>query len=262
LDARFDQTSAQVAAIHTDGIDFFASVHSVFADTITLDYPEDRGLPVRVWFDADAPYLWFESMPIEPDDPFEVIRLPLPEAEDQTLIAIPNTAEQETTAFVRIGRIPAPYAITSTPEGLVRLWDLQTGEVISEVELPTVPVFGRINENTGMQLTWRDPLSESLQLLDFATGENREIATIGGDYIQALMLTSAADVILAVHIGEEAIVRAWISESGEVIDLGPYRMCNRVPDMVQLSQDGTTLVIGCDLGLEVWRIGDPNAQNE
>ncbi|MFW5691150.1 MAG: hypothetical protein ACOCXZ_01505 [Chloroflexota bacterium] len=47
---------------------------------------------------------------------------------------------------------------------------------------------------------------------------------------------------------------AWIVETGERIDLGTYRECSRQPDMVRLSTDGTTLVIGCDTGLDVWRV--------
>jgi hypothetical protein len=186
----------------------------------------------------------------------QVVRLSLPEAEDQEVMMIPSAPEADLEAYVRIGRIPAPLAITATSEGLVKLWDLQTGEMIHNVQLNVPPVFGRINETTGKQLAWRDPASNKLNLLDFETGKNQEITDLGGAYIQALMVSASGDVILAVHPGEEAIVAAWLVATRERVDLGTYRACGRVPDMVQLSKDGTTLVIGCDTGLDVWRIGD------
>jgi hypothetical protein len=50
-------------------------------------------------------------------------------------------------------------------------------------------------------------------------------------------------------------VVAWDVKTGERTILGEYRECNRPqPDMTRLSEDGTTLVIGCDTGLDIWRI--------
>jgi hypothetical protein len=224
-------------------------------ETLVAPLPGEVGVPLRVWFDSsDDAVLWMETTtPL--GDAFEVIAVSLTGTEAQIMTRLASAPEMDTEAFVRIGRIPAPLAITATQAGLVRLWDLETGAVTAEAQLEVAPVFGRVNETTGRQLAWRDPQSETLQVLDFETGENRLVATLDGAYIQALMLTPAADVVLAVHIGDAAVVAAWTVDDGARIDLGAYRICTRVPDMVQLSLDGTTLVIGCDTGLEVWRVG-------
>jgi WD40 repeat protein len=262
LDARFDASGERVATIHTaDGQTYQVAVHRINGGTTVFDYPGGLGVPVRVWLDSDAPeVVWIEAGPdyFDPEQNRHlVVRLTIPgsDAEPAEPVVIDAAPEADSESFVRIGRIPAPLAITSTADGVVRLWDLQTGVKTAEVVLDAVPVFGRVNETTGQQLTWRDQTSQALHLLDFATGENRLIAEIGGEYIQALMLTPAADVVLAVHIGDVPNVAAWDASSGAFRELGLYREdCSRVPDMVQLSADGTTLVIGCDTGLEVWQV--------
>ena len=68
--------------------------------------------------------------------------------------------------------------------------------------------------------------------------------------------SGSADVLeaLGVNIDLEPVVVAWDVASGKQTQLGTYRECSRTPDMVQVSEDGTTLVIGCDTGLDVWRI--------
>jgi WD40 repeat protein len=253
LDARFHPDSRRIATINTDGEAYYVVVHETGGETERYDFPFADKMPIRVWFDDTDENLWIETTH-QAGDAYEVLYFPLPGAESQEYQWIPSGPEEDEESFVRIGRIPAPLAITSTPDGLVRLWDLETGEITHEVQLDAVPVFGRVNETTGKQLAWRDPQSQTLNLLDFEQGENRVIAELGGDYIQALMLTPAADVILAVHIGDAPVVAAWEVATGEQITLGEYRACGRVPDMVQISQDGTTLVIGCDVGLDVWRI--------
>lgn len=255
LDARFhpDTQRQRLATINTDGEAFYAAVHSVGGETERYDIPSEYGIPLRVWFDDADENLWVETTSMAGDS-FDVLYLPLPAAESQDFFTLPSGPENDAESFVRIGRIPAPLAITSTQDGRVKLWDLETGEVTHQVELGAVPVFGRVNETTGEQLAWRDQESQTLQVLDFETGENTLVAELDGDYIQALMLTPAADVVVAVHIGDDPVVAAWDVASGERIDLGEYRACNRVPDMVQLSMDGTTLVIGCDTGLDVWQV--------
>lgn len=260
LDARFDRMTDHTVSVHTaDGQEYLIAVHRIGADTVVFPYPDDLGVPVRVWFDdEDVNYVWLEAGPdyLNPDeDQHLVVRLAVPPLEEAEPLVIESAPEADTESYVRIGRIPAPLAVTSTPEGLVRLWDLESGTITAEVQLDDVPVFGRVNETTGRQLAWRDQVSQALHLLDFTTGENRKIADIGGEYIQALMLTPSADVVLAVHIGDVPNVAAWIVETGEQIDLGLYRDdCARVPDMVQLSQDGTMLVIGCDKGFDIWQL--------
>jgi WD40 repeat protein len=260
LDASFGLDNRTLAVISTvDGLRYTAAAHVVEGETFLVDVPPQYGRPVRVWLDDETPHLWIETAPADADDVYQVVRLPY-NAADDALMVLPSGPEQDDESFVRIGRIPAPLAITSTPDGLVRLWDLETGEITHEVQLDAVPVFGRVNETTGQQLAWRDPASEALYLLDFITGENTYIAPLGGDYVQAFMLSPSADVILGVHIGDAPVVVAWLSESGSLIELGNYREdCTRVPDLVQLSQDGRTLVVGCDAGLDIWQIADPEA---
>jgi WD40 repeat protein len=251
LDARFDNTGERIVTINTDGEAFYVVVHPIGDETIRYEFPAEYGMPVRVWFDDTDENVWLETMSADGSQ-YEIVNFPL--IEDGEVMSLPSAPEEDEESFVRIGRIPAPFAITSTQEGIVKLWDLETGEITHEVDLEAVPVFGRVNETTGEQLAWRDPESQSLNVLDFETGENTLVAELSGDYIQALMLTPLADVVLAVHIGDEPVVAAWDVETGDEIALGEYRECGRVPDMVQLSVDGTTLVIGCDAGVEVWQI--------
>lgn len=258
LDAQFSPDGRALASVHTaDGQRYTVAVHTLATGvTQTLDVPRTVGRPVRVWLDADAsaPAVWLEAFAEDDlDAGYRVARLSLTQP-DAPPTLLPSGPEHDPDSVVRIGRIPAPLAITATEGGLVRLWDLQTGAV-TEVALGALPVFGRVNETTGRQLAWRDQESQALHLLDFDTGANRVVADIGQAYIQALLLTPAADVILAVHIGDEAIVAAWDTATGARHDLGAYRAdCTRVPDMVQLSRDGATLAIGCAVGIEVWRV--------
>lgn len=269
LDARFSADGAQVASLHSNGVDFFLALHTLNGETLEIDLParvagEALGIPVRVWIGSAvaaaseiATHLWLETMPVDGGRDYKVVNLPLDMSGDvmnDDIMVIPSAPEQDTEAYVRIGRIPAPLAVTASQEGLVTLWDLETGAATYRVQVDDVPVFGRVNENGGEQLAWRDGSSLGLNVLDFESGQNTRVADLSGDYIQALMLTPAGDVVLAVHIGDENNVVAWIVSTGERVDLGTYRDCTGVPDMVQLSQDGTTLVIGCDLGFELWQL--------
>lgn len=163
------------------------------------------------------------------------------------------------TAVVRIGRIPLPYAVTSSLSGQVRLWDIEAGLLLHEADSGTgqPAVFGHIN-TAATHLAWRDPASQDLYLLDFTTGQNQHVAPLDGDYMQYMFLTPAADLVLAVSLGYSPHVFAWEVDSGRQHDLGPYRDCGRVPDMARLSADGTTLVIGCDTGLDIWRVALPD----
>lgn len=255
LDVVWGEDNVTVASLHTDGERYFASLRVVGEDEVTLvPFPESGDMPVRLWLDADNRHIWFEVAEDSPQRSYYVIRVPIDGEQTEPLLRLPSGPEGDLDSFVRIGRIPAPLAITSTPDGLVKLWNLETGEITAQVQLDTAPVFGRVDETTGRHLAWRDPASESLQLLDFETGENRLIAPLGGEYVQAILLSPGADVVFAVAIGDDPVVVAWDTASGEQFDLGYYRQCSRVPDMVRLSQDGTTLVIGCDTGLDIWRI--------
>ena len=120
-----------------------------------------------------------------------------------------------------------------------------------------MPVFGHINSANGRKLVWRDAYSDTLNLLDFENAAQTQIATLNGQYVQALLLGIEADVVLAVNIDLQPVIWAWVLNDTQPIVLGEYRPCGRTPDMVQLSENGTTLVIGCDTGIDVWRVETP-----
>jgi hypothetical protein len=174
-----------------------------------------------------------------------------PEVAD--LPSIPSGPEHDFDAFLRIGRIKPPTAITVTQSGQVKRWNLETGEVTATAQLEELPGAGQVNAS-GRYFIWRDAESTSLHLLDFETGEDRGVAPLDGAYIPFMFLTSDASVAIGVNVGSEPIVAAWDTSTGERYNLGEYRACNRQPDMVRLSGDGTALVIGCDTGLDIWRV--------
>jgi hypothetical protein len=136
---------------------------------------------------------------------------------------------------------------------LVKRWNLEMDAPTATVELGSLPGVGQVNAS-GRYFVWGDAESTHLFLLDFETGENRLIAPLDGTYIPFLLLGVNADVAIGVNVGLEPTIVAWDTMTGERYDLGEYRTCNRQPDMVRLSRDGTTLVIGCDTGLDIWRI--------
>ena len=168
----------------------------------------------------------------------------------------PYLPASDADAVVRIGRIPLPYVVTSSLDGIVKLWNLDTDDIIYEVNNGTgePSVFGNINADA-THLVWRDNANQTLYLLNFETGENREIAPLNGDYAQWYFLTNDASAIIAVNLGGEPNVVVWDTATAERTDLGNYRDCERPqPDMVRLTEDGTTLIIGCDTGLDIWRV--------
>lgn len=165
--------------------------------------------------------------------------------------------QQDEEAVVRIGRIEPSYVVTSSLDGIVKLWELQINFVLAEVDngIGEPSTFGAINADA-THFAWRDNLSSNLYLMDFATGENLLVTELAGGYAQYFFLSADADVVIAVNLDFIPNVYVFDVATGERHDLGTYRECNRVPDMVRLSRDGTTLVIGCDTGLEIWRIAD------
>ena len=259
IDAHWDDASERLATVYEQGGDYILTLADRGGVHITLPALALEGVPVRVWPDSeDERYIWLELTPA-PEDPdrsgFQVVRVDLDDLDAEPL-TLPTGPEHDFDSFVRIGRIPAPLAVTATFAGTVRRWDLQTGEVTAEVEIPVAPTFGRVNETNGVDFAWRDEMSTTLHLLNFETGEDREIAPLDGEYIQALIPSPDASVILAGHRGETPDVTAWIVETGEEIALGEYdtTICSRVPDMVQLARNGTRLVIGCEDGFQVWEV--------
>jgi WD40 repeat protein len=240
IDASFDPSGFRFASLHWGAqksyITFF-NVQSRQSEQVVLDY-----LPSDMWFDDE--YLWtHNASPFDhesPPDPIKLIEFTWP-AED----------------LVRIGRIEPPLAVTATEDGRVKRWNIQTGKVTAEVQIDPeegLPIYGAVNAGGDEYLVWRDPASMALHLLNFQTGEARTIVQLNGTYIPFIFLSIAADVIIGVNVNDAPIVVAWDVATGQRYNLGEYRECNRPPDMVRLSQDGTTLVIGCDTGLDVWRV--------
>lgn len=217
-------------------------------------YPLPDFVAQALWLNGD--YLWLEGSHSHGDA--GVIRLPVPggSVPNPQWDVYPYAPAADPEAVVRTGRIPPPYVVTSSATGLVKLWHLETGTVLAEVDNGSgkPAVFGNINADA-THLVWRDEMSEKLYLLNFATGENRTIGDLNGEYVQWFFLSPKADVILGVNQNFEPVVIAWDVATGERTVLGEYRPCNRPqPDMIRFSHDGTTLAIGCDTGLDIWRV--------
>ena len=161
--------------------------------------------------------------------------------------------ENDPDSFLRIGRIDPPFAVTVTQNFLVKLWNLEVDAVLATAQLDELPGAGQLSTD-GRYFAWRDGDSKALHLLDFKTGKDWIVATLQGSNIPFLLLNSSASVIIGVNVALKPVVVAWDTTTGERVDLGEYRPCSRQPDMVRLSYDSTTLVIGCDKGLDVWRV--------
>lgn len=253
LDIAWSDDGQVVYSLHNDGAAYTVSVYELqtAAQQVAVA-PLGNDLPVRVWAGDDADTAWLEVLPQDVSEMPYVVRLSMDTGSVQeTVLSAP---EADPMAMVRIGRMPAPLAVTSTPEGLVQLWDLEQGERLSAVQLDNIPAFGHMNGPAGRRLLWRDPQSQQLSLLDFDTESNQVVAALDGTYYQGLLLGPDASVVIGVNADLEPRVVAWDVASGERVDLGEYRECGRTPDMIQLSEDGTTLAIGCDTGIDIWRI--------
>ncbi len=178
----------------------------------------------------------------------------------------PVPATDPQTPAVRIGRIDFPIVLYSALEDgaleVYRYPDAFEASLVTEYNLPQGPaVFGAVNGATGSHFAWSDPASTRLNLLNLETGESRVVAEIGHAYAQYHMLAADASAILVVNLDFAPEVFAWDVDTGERHELGAYRECERIPDKVALSANGTALVIGCDTGLDIWRVSE-NAESE
>ncbi|MEL6404048.1 MAG: hypothetical protein AAFR81_06775 [Chloroflexota bacterium] len=225
---------------------------------------ESDGFPAAIWMTCpensdESGAGCYASVELTTSTEIAVYNLPPYADEAETEISQqPYAPADDAQAVVRIGRIPFPYVVTSSLNGMVSLWDLGTESLVYNVDngTDTPSVFGNINDDA-THLIWRDNPNDTLYLLDFVTGENQVIADLSGAYAQWYFLSNEADVALAVNLGGEPNVIAWDTSTGERFDLGVYRDCERPqPDMTRLTPDGTTLIIGCDSGLDIWRVSD------
>ncbi len=160
---------------------------------------------------------------------------------------------------IRIGRIGLPMILQTTFDGQVTLFDFDTELGVYQAgEFPTV--FGHLNYDR-THFAWSDPNSTYLNLLDLGSGDNKLVTALNNLYSQYYLLSHDASLVMAVNVDFEPIIVGWDTNTGESFELGEYRDCERIPDRVKLSDDGATLIIGCDLGLELWRIVDTEDEN-
>lgn len=251
IDGAFDPTGEVFAALHTAGSGYYVTLHGAL-DVTQTRLVESTDKPTAIWLDDEA--VWLEVIPNESNDDPYILSLAtdglLANAE---LMKIPFAPAQDDAAVARVGRLPSPFAVTSTEAGVVSRWDLSAGTLTASAQVNAVPIYGALTPD-GRYLAWRDPASAAFHLLDFESGEDRAVVPLNGTYVPFILLTIQADVIIGVDVNDEPVVVAWDTQSGERHNLGLYRQCGRPPDMVVLSGDGQSLVIGCDRGLEIWRI--------
>lgn len=227
-------------ALYTDGdhhyLAHFDAANGIYNTVSLSPHIEDIWLTEGLaWATAaDSVYMWHPTMD---------------EVEESALTSF----TQDVDSVVRIGRIDPPFAVTATMDGLVKRWDMVTGTVTATLEADSVPIYGYLTPD-GRYLVWRDAPSAAIYLSDFETGETRAAVRLDGLYFPFIFVTPKADVIIGIDPNNAPEVMAWNVATGEGYELGPYRACNRALDMARLSRDGTTLVIGCDTGLDIWRV--------
>lgn len=173
----------------------------------------------------------------------------------------PLPAPEPQKPAVRIGRIDFPLVLySSLQDGGLRLYrypdDFAPATGRDYILQRGPAVFGAVNGAAGRHFAFSDPYSARLNLLDLATSESRVVAELGGAYAQYRVLTADASAILIVNLDFTPDVFAWDTATGQRFDLGPYRSCGRIPDKVALSMDGRALIIGCDTGLDIWRVSE------
>lgn len=163
--------------------------------------------------------------------------------------------EDDDDIFARVGRIDPPLALTVTNMGVIWRWNMLTNTVEATVDSGGVATYGAMNVS-GTRYVWLGQDYDGLYLVDWEMGTNRLMADLDGAYISHLDIVADGSVVLGTDPQDQpGTVSAWIVDSGERIDLGPYRQCERTqPDQVELSRNGTALIIGCDQGIDVWRV--------
>jgi hypothetical protein len=258
IDGAFDPSGQRFAALHSGGTAYHVTITAISGGQAALTVSsEDK--PVSIWLDEET--AWLEVVPANAhSDPY-LLQLPKSISSDTEPVMKLFAPAQDEQAVARIGRLPPPLAVTATESGHVSRWDLSQGKLTAEAQVDAVPIYGAMTPD-GRYLVWRDPASVTLHLLDFETGEDGIVTPLAGLYIPFILLTAQADVVIGVHVNDEPAVVGWETATGRLHWLGQYRQCQRPPDMVIFSNDRTTLVIGCDSGLEIWRAVEPVEVNE
>lgn len=259
IDAAFSPDGRWLVSAHTLGNDLYVVALSLDGayGPVEQVFPQ-AGYPTRVWV-SEIQEVWLEMVPdMSRDDPRPYLlaawslepcaAAPCPVRPMEYL----SGPDQDADSFLRVGRIRQDAAITVTQGLMAKRWDLEQGEVTALGQLSALPGMGSLTPNL-RYFAWRDNKSLELRLLDFDTGMDRLITPLDGAYIPFLLLDPTGDVIIGVHVAGADRVTAWLVQDGERLDLGMYRACNRPPDLAALNLQGTQLVIGCDLGLEIWR---------
>jgi WD40 repeat protein len=259
IDGSFASSGELFTAIYSQSERSYLTYHRWQVPQVVSVFFAPHELPTRVWAewgDGSGGMTWVELTSVDsPAAPF-IKKFPVligfPGDEKVDTSSIPSGPESDPDAYLRIGRIDPPLAVTVSKDGLVKRWNLEAGKVTARAKVDGLPGAGQVNAD-GRYFAWRDGESNALHLLDFETGKDRLVSR-NGNYIPFLALTSGADVIIGVNMSLKPTVTAWDVATGRQIDLGEYRQCDRQPDMVRLSGDGTTLVIGCNTGLDIWRV--------
>lgn len=257
IDGSFDEAGERFVALHSASNAYFVTVKTVRGDTRRVEVrSEDK--PVSIWIDREV--IWLEVMPSESGRFPYMVQLAVAAAQGKLdqgdLVVVPFAPAQAPESIVRVGRLPPPFAVTAAEDGRVFRWNLNTGQMTGTVHVDTLPIYGAMTPD-GRFLVWRDPQSEALHLLDFEAQRDSIVARLNGAYVPFILVSPLADVAIGVHLADEPIVVVWETRTGQQHALGLYRQCQRPPDLVSLSNNGTTLVIGCDAGLELWRVVQP-----
>ncbi len=260
IDAAFSPDGRWFASAHTLGSDLYVVSLSMdaAAEPVEQVFP-GAGFPTRLWI-SETNEIWLEVVPdFNRADPRPYLlaawslepcgAAPCPERPKE----YPSGPDSDPESFFRVGRIRQNAAVTVTQDFLAKRWDLYSGEVTASGQLTMLPGMGALTPDQRF-FAWRDNESVELHLLDFDTGAVRLITPLNGAYIPFLLLDPAASVIIGVYVAGNASVVIWRVQDGERFEAGMYRACNRPPDLAALNQQGTVLVIGCDLGLETWRV--------
>lgn len=259
LDAGYNTAGDMLVSVHAEGGVYYVVYRWVKASSMEYYRFEMQDTPLRVWVGSQV---GLEVSSFDPAEPRYVLLLnprPLNRIRENEVLMegeitrLDSGPENDPDSYLRVGRIEPPLAITVTREGLVKRWSLENGQVSAEAQLDTLPGAGQVSAD-GRYFVWRDGESKALHLLDFKDVTDRIVTSLDGAFIPFLLVTPGGDGIISVNMGGKPIVAAWDTESGVRYDLGEYRVCERQSDMARLSSDGTTLVIGCESGLDVWRV--------